>query len=150
VTVGQKPKLTPAVHKKIVDAVRGGNFYRAAAAYAGISETTLHVWIRRGRAEQERLDDGLDAIPLEARYASFQSALVTAEAESQIDAVANWKSMTTEDWRAAKEWLARRHSDEWGDKSRVEVSGPEGAPITLRGLADLMLVDPATPPTESD
>ncbi|MBZ0293357.1 MAG: hypothetical protein K8L99_12390 [Anaerolineae bacterium] len=35
------------------------------------------------------------------------------------------------DWRAALEYLKRRHYDEWGDKSRFEHSGADGKPIPI-------------------
>jgi len=37
-------KLTPAVQKKIVDAIKAGNYMETAAAYAGISKQTLYNW----------------------------------------------------------------------------------------------------------
>ena len=145
---GRTSNLTPAVHSKIVAAVRAGNFYRAAAAYAGISKSSLYGWLERGNAEKERIENGAAPDTTETRYLELLDALTRAEAEAEIEAVANWKSQTRTDWRAAKDWLARRHSDEWGDKAKVEVTGTAGGPITLQGLAALMHVP--TDSTEDD
>jgi hypothetical protein len=137
---GARSKLTPEMHDKIVAAVRAGNYYRAAARYARIHHDTLYDWIRRGDTERARLDADPNAKPdkREAPYVRLSDALMAAEAEAEIEAVAHWKAASRNDWRAAKEWLARRHGEDWGDRSRVEHSGPEGAPITLAGLENLM------------
>lgn len=140
---GQPTKLTPEVHDRIVQAVRAGSYFSHAAAYAGISRETLYEWLDRGKTERARLDADPKAKPNpdEAHYLHFSDTLIRVEGEAVIEAVASWKQAGRTDWRAAKEWLARRHGSEWGDKSRIEHSGADGAPITLAGLHALLEAD---------
>lgn len=140
---GAPTKLTPDRHDKIIRAVRAGNFYRAAAAYAGIHHDTLYDWIRRGDAERARLAADPKAKPdaRESVFLAFSDAIRNAEAEAEIEAVAHWKAHAKGDWRAAKAWLAARHRADWAETTKVEHSGPDGAPITLAGLESLMGVD---------
>lgn len=141
--MGQPTKLTPEVRERIVQAVRAGAYYTHAAAYAGVHRATLYGWLDRGRTERERLDADADAKPKksEAVYLDIFDTLTRVEAEAVIEAVAHWKTAARSDWRAAKEWLARRHSEEWGDRARLEHTGPDGGPITLSGLAEMMGVE---------
>jgi len=46
--VARPEKLTPEVQQKIVDAIRLGNYIETAAAYAGISKSTLYDWLKKG------------------------------------------------------------------------------------------------------
>ena len=47
--LGRPTKLDDLTAKRIVDAVRAGHSYAAAARAGGIDEATLHRWIARGR-----------------------------------------------------------------------------------------------------
>ena len=135
-------KLNPETHAKIVQAIRDGNYLADAARAAGISRDTVHAWKRRGKAERTRLDADPTATPLEseAAYLAFSDAEQAAEAEATVEIVQAWRSAAMTDWRAAMEWLARRHPEEWGKSQAVRKghAESENQPGTLRGLADLM------------
>lgn len=110
----------------IVELVRAGMRPRAAAQAAGIAPPTLSGWIKRGVAENVRLEKGEEPIAIEAPYKKFVDDLNKAEAESQAGLVVAWfKEARSGDWKAAKEFLSRRWPDEWGgnDTVKVEVSG---------------------------
>jgi hypothetical protein len=50
-----------------------------------------------------------------------------AEDEDHAAMVAIWKKAAPEDWRAAKEYLAKRYPEQWSDHAaRLAVLGPEG------------------------
>lgn len=137
---GRPTSLTPEVSARIIQAVRAGSYISHAAEFAGVHRDTVYGWLERGRAERTRLanDPKAKPDPDAAVYAEFSDTLTRAEAEAVIEACAAWKSAGRTDWRAAKEWLARRHGDEWGDRARIEHAGVEGQPITLAGLEALM------------
>lgn len=133
-------KLTDETAERIIQAVRAGSYVSHAAEYAGVHRDTVYGWLERGKKEQARLAADPKAKPdaNEAIFVEFSDRVMRAEAEALIEAVAAWKTAGRSDWRAAKEWLARRHGDEWGDRAKIEHTGPEGGPITLAGLERLM------------
>ena len=47
--VGRPTALTPEVAQVLIDSLRAGNFLETAAAFAGISVSTLRNWLRAGR-----------------------------------------------------------------------------------------------------
>lgn len=110
----------------IVELVRAGMRPSAAAQAAGIARSTLSGWIKRGVAENMSIEGGAEPNSIEAPYKKFVDELNKAEAESQAGLVVAWfKEARSGDWKAAKEFLARRWPDEWGgnDTVKVEVSG---------------------------
>jgi len=130
----RRTDLTPAVQKRIVDAIKGGNYYEAAAAAGGVDYATFRRWMVRGEDE----DDGL--------YRAFRDAVIEAEAEAEVDIVKQWRSAIPQDWKAARDFLARRQPKRWGPRERHEHSGPDGGPITF---AD-MLAATRRPDTDGD
>lgn len=59
--MGRPSKLTPDVQERIVNALNAGNYLEVAAGYAGISPSTLHNWIARGKAARARMDAEAEA-----------------------------------------------------------------------------------------
>ena len=47
-TLGRPSKFTPETRKKILWALRLGNYRKTAAEYAGISERTICDWLYKG------------------------------------------------------------------------------------------------------
>lgn len=76
--MGRPRKLTPDVHQRIVNLIRGGAFPSVAARAAGISKSTFYRW----------LDDGVAGRrgPFQAFYLDVMeaSALARATAEVQV------------------------------------------------------------------
>lgn len=124
---GRPTKLTPEVQERIVSAIRAGNYLETAAAYAGVNQSTLHRWVARGKEE--------DA-PEEFR--EFCEAVERARAEAEVRTVALIQQAAPNSWQAAAWYLERSHPKRWARREKVEMSGPEGGPITLQGLAELM------------
>lgn len=143
--------LTPDLIDQIAQLVKAGNYWNAAAAAVGVPERTLHDWIAKGRAAQldptdtdcptcgAKGDDGCltkSGARMGRTHAQrprqtdpddlcvrFVQALTRAENENHAQLVAAWKGQARTDWRAAKELLARRHPNEWADRTRHELSG---------------------------
>lgn len=118
---GRPSKLTDEVKKKLIDAIKLGNYYEAACAYAGIDYTTFRKWMQQG----EKATKG--------RYFELFEAIKRAEAEAEARMVAMWQKAMPEDWRAIATFLERRHPERWGrrDKVQQEITGKEGGPIEI-------------------
>jgi transposase-like protein len=122
--VGRPEKLTAEVKRRIVEAVRVGNTVEVAAAYAGISRSTLHRWL-----SHEKTDP---------RYAALRTEVLKAEAEAEFYAVAIIRRAMPEDWRAALAFLERRRPARWRQHDRAygpeqpsEIHGGEVIPAAL-------------------
>jgi hypothetical protein len=67
-------------------------------------------------------------------YREFRESIKRAEAQAEVVSVARIRQAANEGtWQAAAWYLERKHGDRWGrnDKVRQEISGPEGAPVSL-------------------
>jgi hypothetical protein len=105
--IGRHTLLTPEVEKKIIDAVRAGAFLSVAARYAGVGNSTLMLWMRKGRECTNR--KGKDAI-----YLSFLEKIEEAEAASEVAANLQWRAAWAKDWHAAEKWLQSRYPERYG------------------------------------
>lgn len=113
VKVGRKSKLTPELQKKLINAIKQGNYYEAACAYVGIDRSTFFLWMKKG----EQAKSG--------KYFELFNAVKQAEAEAEARIVANWQSKVPEDWRAAQAFLEKRFPDRWGKKETHVLEGGE-------------------------
>ena len=116
---GRKPKLTPDLQKKIVDAIAAGNYNHVAAQYAGIGETSFYRWMAQG----EEATSGIKR--------EFWLAVKNAEAQAEVDHVALIETAAEDSWQASAWWLERKHNDRWGRKERQEHVGPGGGPVEV-------------------
>ena len=106
-----RPKLDPTLTQRLVDLIRAGNYLEVAATAAGIHRSTLHRWMRHGRAQKR------------GRYRKFLSAVEKAQAESESRDVAIIAKAASDDWKAAAWRLERKQPRHYGP--RVAVSTPE-------------------------
>jgi len=116
--------LTPEIEKKILDAIRIGNYYEAACAYAGINIRTFYRWMEKG----EKAKSG--------EFCQFCHAVKQAEGDAEARIVAQWTSKTPEDWRAAQAFLEHRYPERWG--KRIKIAGDQDAPLILKTWADVV------------
>jgi hypothetical protein len=122
-TLGARSKLTADTQTKIVQALRAGNYRKAACQFAGIGESTLYRWLEQGEADQEA--------NVESVYREFLEAVNRTEAEAQVEAVAMIRKAMPEDWRAAAHYLERRYPALWGRKQAVELTGADSGPLQV-------------------
>jgi len=106
--MGRPSKLTPEVTKRLVEAIRAGNYYEAACAYAGIGYSTFRVWMIKG----EKAKSG--------KYREFIEAIKKAEYEAEARMVALWQEHMPEDYRAIRDFLERRYPERWGKRLDVK------------------------------
>lgn len=124
-------KLTPRLRERIALAVSSGASYRAAAASAGVAESTLHLWLARGRAEQGAARRARG----EARYVLLVEAVEQASARAEVRAAALFSRAAENDWRAAAWFLERRDPQTFGRRLSVEHTGDDG-PVTIDALLE--------------
>lgn len=110
VNVGRPSKLTPEVQNKIVTAVAGGNYQATAALLAGVSTSTYHNWVNRGK-------DG------EEPYVQFLEELTRAEAFAEAERIKEIREAGKNgDWKAHAWYLERKMNKKWGKVDKTEVS----------------------------
>jgi transposase len=139
---GRKTKLTEEVQTQFTGLIAQGIFVRQACEFVGISEQTIYNWMARGSAEILRLENDPKARPIkkEAPYVSFFQQVKKAENTSEIRSVTQWQNAIKDgDWRAAKDFLARRFPDRWSP--RIEITGAEGAPVQVNMNVDVVTLE---------
>jgi predicted DNA-binding transcriptional regulator AlpA len=108
---GRPSKLTDVIQSKIVKAIRAGNYIETAAAYAGISKTTLYKWMQKGSRKEA------------PRYAAFVNAVERALAESEVrDVMTIGTAAERGDWRAAAWRLERKNYERWGKREVYDLN----------------------------
>lgn len=129
---GRPTKLTPEVHKAIVEAIRAGASRQAAAASVGIAGRTLLEWIARG--------DGTSTRESSEDFARLAQDLHAAEADFEqtlIKDVLAYSAMGEKpDWRGPAWLLERRFSDRWGKTTKTELTGRDGGPVQVSSNTD--------------
>lgn len=138
---GRKSKLTPEVKDEFVRLISTGVYIRQACEYIGISEATVYNWMARGSNELLRLDNNPKARPnkKESIYADFFQAVKKADTQAEVRAITYWQAAIKDDWRAAREFLARRYPDRWSP--RIEVTGADGKPIEVNTNVDVVTLE---------
>lgn len=114
-SVGAPSKLDDLRAKRICDAVKRGLPRDTAARLAGVTPSTLFLWLRKGRAG-------------DADYSEFSQRVRAAEAEGEAALVA----MMTDDhapnsWQACAWLLERRHPKRWAAKKGIEAAASSSA-----------------------
>jgi phage antirepressor YoqD-like protein len=98
--------MTPDVQAKILQAVRGGSFREVAAQWAGISPERLSKWLAHPAAP----------------YQAFRQAILAAEQEAEIAAVAKIIQAGQTDPKHLEWWLERKFPERWGRRDRIEIT----------------------------
>ena len=107
VKLGRPTKFTPETRKKVLWALRLGNYRKTAAEYAGISERTLCDWIYKG-AEAES-----------GEYGAFCSDVIEAEQAAEVRALGVIQQAANRDWKAAAWFLERKFPQRYCTRAAV-------------------------------
>ena len=146
---GRKTKLNSARQCAICEVMKHGGTFRAAAAAAGICESTLHDWRKYGdddeagvygrfvAALERALGEG-ESAAVGAVYRAFTEPSVEVQTESLPDGSVRTKEITRPpDPAFALRWLERRNPQRWNLPTRLALSGdPDAEPITIFKLPD--------------
>jgi transposase len=129
-----KTKLSPELQALVVEALNSGNYIETAAAYAGIHEATIYRWLERGRIERARLSDDDDAKPdpEETPYREFCEAVEKTRANAEVRSLALIQQAAMNGtWQASAWYLERSYPRKWGRFERQEITGANGAPLSV-------------------
>lgn len=119
----RKLKITPELIERICLAIRAGNYAKISCEMVGIGETTFYRWMEMGQKDNARKE-----------YREFWESIKRAEADAEIANVALIRQAANNgSWQAASWLLERKHGERWGrnDKLRQEITGANGAPVSL-------------------
>lgn len=115
-------KLNEEVTKKIVKAIKGGNFITVAVVYAGITTTAYYNWRERADKAESLLIKQLETnakaklrksdIP----FIEFRDTIDFALSVAEVMAVTCIRASFTDDWKAAAWYLERRYPEKWGKR----------------------------------
>jgi hypothetical protein len=123
---GRPTLLTPELQERIVRVVRAGNYLKTAAQFCGIGESTLRLWLQRGRAAAAARDTGAPVPDRERPYLDFLEAVTQGGTAAEVAAVTHWRAAFADDWRAARDFLRYSKPDTWSPVTRVQLT-PEDA-----------------------
>ena len=124
---GRPLLLTDELSAIICGHIEEGVPIKYAAQMAGVKYPTVNEWESRGRDPNET----------NAVFARFADAMAVARAKQAsrlVKAIEDAGHIPNEktgqrDWRAHAWLLERGHRDDFGPKSKTEVSGPGGGPV---------------------
>lgn len=105
-------KLTPELFDTFVRLVKMGNYYIACCNAVGIRYETFRSWMKMGDASPDP----------ENIYRLFYLAVREADAYAEVYAVSAWKKHFHHDYRAARDFLARRYPSRWAEQQRITVA----------------------------
>lgn len=94
--------MTPEVRKKILIAIRAGNYREVAAQFAGVTAKTLREYLRR--KDEEAVE--------------FRAAIIEAEASVEIEMVGTIRRLAAGDLKAGTWYLTHKFPERWSDKSK--------------------------------
>lgn len=111
---GHPEEITEDKVRIVVEAIRRGHFREIAARLAGISETSLYVWRRKGR---EHLEQGIDSL-----YAHMARLIEEADSEAEDKFLGVITDATQTDWKAAQWMMQCRWRKRWGKYEQQDVA----------------------------
>jgi hypothetical protein len=118
---------------RVAEAVRLGGSLADGALRAGVSTPQLHAWVRSGNRLTSAVETGaLRRKDLNAQQkAEVRTITVRTDANgNEIDRYERTEHLAPD--AATIRWrLERRWPDEWAARQRLEVSGPDGAPLQV-------------------
>lgn len=128
---GRRTLCTPEIIQEIAQRIAEGSTQKDAAILSGVSESIFYRWITRGRKELARLEalgvDGIDrefVVPEELPFLELFEMVNRAipfRKATLLEKI-QFAAQDPRNWTAAAWMLERLHPDEFGRKTRLEIS----------------------------
>lgn len=124
-------KLNEQLLETFVRLVMAGNYYIAACKAVGISNGTFRRWMQLGQAS---LDDS-------DIYRQFFLRVNEADAYAETHAVMSWRNQFSRDYRASRDFLARRYPERWGMQQKITLAVDNELHLILKVLETRLAPD---------
>lgn len=138
VSPGRPSFICATICDSITEHIGNGVPIHIACAAVGINKTTYHRWRAKGeallKAQHEQQERGQPVVQLEGNdylYVKLHLDIEAARANALAERIAQVTTAGSEDWRAAGWYLERQIPEEFGQKSRTELTGVNGGPIEV-------------------
>ncbi len=162
--IGRKPRISKKIIGEIVDARALGSPLRVAAGYAGIGESTLHLWMDEARILLEKLQDDstreetlAELVRLQKsedkdERSDYRVAILKLELLERLDqalayAAISWLQVIDRAASIDPKWasymLEKNFPEEFGNVQRTELTGKDGAPVLIEDLSNLSVEERA-------
>lgn len=132
---GRPSKLTDEVAQNFLAAIAHGSYIETACNVAGVARDTFYGWMERAREAQ---DKGGKLNATERRLVEFSDNVKKILAKAELRDLRMIGNAAESQWQAAAWRLERRYPDRWG-RTRHEVTGKDGGPVTVANWAELAL-----------
>lgn len=147
-TRGRPSKLTSELRRRICKLLKAGDHIKTVCDTTNITQSTFYLWRDRGETDLEQ--------NLETEFSEFSEAVrraraiaesrnvqrvlksarggevvtrTTVKVENGVEVRTVSSQQLPGDWRAAAWWLEKSFPQRWGNRTRLEHSGPDGGPI---------------------
>lgn len=131
---GRPTEFTEETRKKILDALRLGNYREPSAQYAGVAYRTFMDWMSKGKKDGEGI------------YFEFSQAVIEAENRAEILAVTAVRKAGQADAKHYHWWLERKAPQRWG-RNRLEIEMLQKQVDKLSALVESLIAN-STPKTD--
>lgn len=111
--------MTPQVQRRLVRALKEGNWRGVACAWAGIGQRTLRDWMGEGKEHPA------------GPYGALRRAVLEAEKSAEMRCVRLVMAAARLDARHAEWWLERKAKARWGRTERKPSASGDGDPSGL-------------------
>jgi hypothetical protein len=143
---GRPQKLTPKLRDTLCEGLELGMGYAQASLRAGITERTRLNWVNAGKEVYELVEEsapeGVELTKEQNDYLQFFLAHEAAIAESQYYHLSLLENHAQTNPQVSQWILKHRFPDVFGDKTRIEHSGPDGGAVEFK-TADMTIEERA-------
>lgn len=117
--------------------MRGGSYFKDACLHAGLGLSSAYRYLAIADAGEPKPDDYPNAAQYRnareywLRCSRFRQAVDQAEADAKVESIARIRTAGKQGvWQADAWYLERKYPGEYG-RTRVELSGVDGAPLKV-------------------
>lgn len=118
-TLGRPTLLTEKLTKEVAKYIKNGAYIETAAALAGISPTTFHLWLRTGKRLRVKEEKGGKLTKADLLHVSFSHAIEKAQAFSEYNDIQLIGQHAKTEWAAAAWRLERKFPEKYGRAKRL-------------------------------